>query len=202
MPWIINTQEINLPYNQPGRLTGYGIAADQYDAFVAIADVYKTGGRQLGERECPQILELFDVKDIAQIPGFFSTENGAMIITEATKRIIERHDAEQHQLIPLNLILADQVQAEKTVYLLNVYQHLPSIDPTSPSIKIVKGFDRKERQKLDLTQERVTLRKDLNSEVNVWRDATFPAALVLSNELYTALSNQLLLSAATTFAAT
>lgn len=199
MPLVINTTEVNGPFNQAGTLLGYQFAKDDYDTGCAVADIYKTGGRLIEAKEQANELQMYKKRDFTKLPGFFTTENGALIIHADVFQAIQVRDQDAHQALPLTLTYLGEAIEPNPWYLLNVWRRVDAIDQSRSAIREVKGFDRKVRRKLDFHQEQVVMNAGANEGLHLWRDAQFPSALMLSDELADELEGQKLLKAVSRF---
>lgn len=199
MALVIVTTELDPKFFKLGEFFGYQIDRKDYKAKVAVADIYKYGGRELKAEELAQSLELFKIKSEIKVPDLFATENGALVVSQPMKEMIESADPNIHQFNQIKLTNNSKPLSEKSWYILNVWQRFNSIDKEESATKETKGFDGKVRTKIVLRKKKISLLKDLSVNFNIWRDEEFPEIMFVKDALADSMNKQAFLKFATKF---
>lgn len=185
--WIINTSSSRAPYKQIGML--YGDVFDEQDVQGRgkVAEVFHGGGRELLPEEQPGRVDLTDTDDLAEVPGWFSCRDRALVVSQAVHDVLQALEPGRHQIWPVTLTHKDQPFDRNPWFLLNIWRRVASVDHGASAVKMAKGFDRVERPKLEVRKRQVTLRPGAGEGAHLWRDDEFPDILVMSDTLADAL---------------
>lgn len=201
MSWIFETGSLETPYHQwKSHLGGDRLGKQDYTARAEVATVYKQGGRLLEPEEIPTHVN-FENKKPAVRP-VNQVENGALVVSEEFRAVLEKFDPGAHQFCPLQLSFKKVPQNEKR-YLSNPHILAEALDWEQSATKEVKGFDKKVRTRVNIRKKKVALLQapGEGGRPHLFRLQGSPGLIAFSDSLQQALQEQKLLRSVPVFQA-
>ena len=200
MAWIFEGGSLDTPYHQwKTQLLQDELDHEDYDAKAAVAGVYKSGGRLLLSHEVPKLLKFEKPKPAVR--SINQVENGAIVVDEVFKTVVEGLDPGVHQFIPLEVHYT-KTPFEGLRYIWNIHVHCDELDWEQSTTKEETGFDRKKRVKLVVQKKNVVLKNEPGENTpHAFRLTGSPQVIAFSDQLKEALDFKKLLKSAPIFQA-
>ena len=135
-----------------------------------IAGIFKDGKRRLTLDEVPPDVLLTGAGK--KLADTFTVLNGARIINEKIRAILEEKEPEVHQIVPIDLTFLDGRQPEMQHYFLNVTQYLDTVIDELSSVEMqVQEFAPPSRNRMTMvpmTSHDLTVSKSIMNGHHLW----------------------------------
>jgi hypothetical protein len=164
-------------------LTDFKTKVPDLHARVEVARVFKDGIRLLKPEETPEHMVLNKPK--ARLRDIFMTENGALIISEKLRALIEEMDPGMHQFMPISI---DNLAELECWFILNVHARQDSVIDDQSDVRPNSGsrdsnkimyfeyFPAPKKGHISATIDTTAL-----GGLHVWRERRYPGSLLVSD---------------------
>jgi len=127
------------PYFLPGDWVDFETKVTTLGERSEVSSVFMGGKRMLSPTEVPEILRLSNRYE--KIPDIFRTQNGAQVVSQNMRTLIEACDPGQHQFFPIRI---DNIDEPALYFILNVTVTQDSIvdEQSNVASAQIKNFDR------------------------------------------------------------
>jgi len=178
------------PYFVSGTFQDLESKVPDLDHRVEIAGIFKAGDRLLLPEETPQHLVL-------DRPGkhprdIFQTHNGAMVVSQALRGLMEEMDPECHQFMPLTI---DNLSDGKNWFILNVHAKQDSIVDEESDVE--QRFESTGKEMMGIPSFgyetiplKLTFRKSEMRDLNLWRERRYKGYLFCSDKFEEKIRNE------------
>ncbi len=168
------------------------------DARIEITKRYHLAEKILSEN-APSILYAHGFGKTVQLPSFFRTQEGFVILTEACANVLKKFRLGQSALYPLSFfdIKLNEPVNDQTYYFLNIAELRSYLCPEFSTEELTKyrntrhkGYQLFELYHADYADHAIAIKKEaIECDVDLWRDPELDNSIFMSDELKKALDD-------------
>ncbi|MBL0375290.1 hypothetical protein JJB09_25065 [Rhizobium sp. KVB221] len=173
-------------------LIDLGIKVPDIHARAKVAGVFKNGERLLKSEEAPEHLVLD--KPRARLRDIFKTHNGALVVSEKLRALMEEMDPDLHQFMPVSI---DNRVEPGRWFILNVHAKQDSVIDDQSDVRPNSGSPANSHEIMYFKYfpaQKGHINATINSArlggLHVWRERRYPDSLLVSDAFHAELKRR------------